>query len=436
MGKTDVRQKLLRALISAILAALTLIYPALGAALPVATDSQSVLMLSLDTGERVFSKGADVRRPPASLTKIMTALVTLESCSDIESEKITVPETELFKEIIEDGGVTMDLKTGESLSVKDLLYAMMLSSACDAAQLLAWHFGGGDVNAFVKKMNDKAEALGMENTNFVNPHGLEAPLHYSSAEDIALCAIEALKNPAFSEIVSHYSYQIPETEKSKARSVYYTIAMLNPDGKLYYPGLVGVKSGYTSQAGRCLVTTAERDGSRYLLVVMGANLTTIDSNNLAYTDTAAIYDYAFSNLETRTLIEADKEYATVTVNGSDVNEVSLKADKDVSVICQKGAEPRYVVNVPEELNAPVEAGKLGTLEVYVSDELVAGADLINDVEALPVSADPANKTTPYTLAPQGNIFTNDHVTVILLIVLAVVILAAVFTARLTKKKTK
>ena len=399
------------------------------------TDAQSVFMLSLDTGETVFEKAADVRRAPASLTKVMTALVVLELCTDLQNETVTVPDVSLFKAIKDEGGVEMALIEGETFTVSQLLHAMMLASACDAAQLLAWHFGGGSVEAFVGKMNEKAAVLGLSATHFVNPHGLEALDHYSTARDMAAIVRKALENAVFTDIISKYSYIIPATEKSAARNITYTIAMLNPQSSLYYPGMIGVKSGYTSQAGRCLASAAERNGMKFLLVVMGANLGTENSSNLAYTDTAALYDYAFTNLELREVVNTEDVYATVKVTGgSEEATLELRADKSVKLICPKGAEVRLTVDAPEELEAPVSEGRLGSLTIYVGDEPAEHADLVNAEAVAAVASQKTERISPYTMPEQGNILTNDRVTVILLIVLAAVILLTVLLARFQKKR--
>ncbi|MBQ9544675.1 MAG: D-alanyl-D-alanine carboxypeptidase [Clostridia bacterium] len=424
----------MKRIILLILAAAFLIPSAAAAPFTLQTDSQSAFMMSLDTGQTVFDKASDVRRAPASLTKIMTALVVLENCADPENETITVPDVSLFQEIKDDGGVEIALIQGETFTVSDLLHAMMLASACDAAQLLAWHFGGGSVENFVAKMNEKAASLGMENTHYVNPHGLEALDHYSSARDVATSVLASLENSFFVSIISGYTYVIPKTEKSSAREITYTIAMLNPNGSLYYPGMIGVKSGYTSQAGRCLASVAEKNGMKFLLVVMGANLGAQSSTYLSYTDTAALYDYAFSNLELRDVLNTTEVYAQIPVTGAE-NEtaVELRSDRELKIVCPRGAEIKLAISVPETLEAPVSEGKLGTVEVFVSDELTATADLVN-AAAIAAAVKEPDPVSPYTMPENGNILTNDRVTLILLIVLAALILLTALLARIGKKK--
>ncbi len=440
MGRHDAQTKLLRGkrLLSTVLIIATLIclaafpcYAEISFDKEIDTYAQSVLMQCTDTGDVVYKKAADVRRSPASLTKIMTALIVLEQCANPAEETVTVPTDALFAEIVAEGGVNIALKTGETLTVKDLLYAIMLPSACDAAELLAWHFGKGNVANFVDMMNGKCQELGLENTRFANPHGLEAQLHYSTASDIAVILKEALKHDLFQEMIHSLSYTIPETQHSRARTINYTISMLSPGSSSYYPGMSGVKSGYTSQAGRCLASTASRDSVNYLLVVMGANLDPdqrTESRNLSYDDTKALYDYAFNNFELTQAVNQGAEYELIPVNGASQDTVSLVAKEDVKVLCYKNAQLTLKTDVPESLTAPVSLEKAGTLSVYFNDQCLATVDLIPAKAVEAVVPTTTRKPSPYTASSDGNIFTNDPVTVILLLSLAVIVLLSILVA--------
>lgn len=442
MGRYDATAKLLRSrrLLSVLLAVLTLVCTAvlpchaeISFSKEIDTYAQSVFMQCTDTGDTVYQKAADVRRSPASLTKIMTALIVLESCEDPAAETVTVPTDALFSEILAEGGVNIALKTGETLTVKDLLYAVMLPSACDAAELLAWHFGKGNVSNFVDQMNEKCRELGLENTRFANPHGLEAQLHYSTAADIAVILREALTKPLFREIIHSLSYTIPATEKSKARTVNYTIAMLSPSSSFYYEGMAGVKSGYTSQAGRCLASIAVKDGISYLLVVMGANLDPdqkTQNRNLSYDDTKALYDYAFNNFSLNHAVTKGAEYGSLPVNGGAKDSVPLVAKEDAKLLCYKNAQLTYKTELPDALTAPVSSEVAGTLSIYFNDECLATVDLIPAEAVEAVVPTTTQKPSPYTGSAQGSIFTNDPVTVILLLSLAVIVLLSVLIATL------
>ena len=441
MGRYDVKTRILRALcLFLAVAALASLF-ALPCSAAVSfrneldTYAQSVFMQSIDTGETVYEKASLVRRSPASLTKIMTALLVIESCEDPEKETVTVPNNQMFDEIRAVGGVNIALQEGETISVKDLLYAIMLPSACDAAELLAWHFGKGNVNNFVNAMNARAQGLGLENTHFGNPHGLEATLHYSCAADIAVILSEAMKHPLFREIISTLSYTIPATNKKDARTIQYTIAMLSPGSSYYYEGMLGVKSGYTGPAGRCLATTATRNGMSYLLVVMGANLDpdqATQNKNLAYDDTKALYDYAFNNFQLNEAVKAGESYHTLTVENGQQSTVNLVAKKSTSLLCYKNAQLSYKIEAPERVQAPVSTETVGKLKIYFGEECLAEVELVPENAVAAVATTVTNKPSPYTGSAHGNILTNDPVTVILLLSLAVIVLLTVLLTTLVR----
>ena len=257
-------------------------------------NSRSVYMVNLDNGQVMLDKNSDKKMEPASLTKIMTSLVVLENCKDIKNEKVTVEDDSLFYEIRREGGANLALKTGETFTVEDLLYATMLHSACDAAELLAYHFGGGDVDAFVEMMNARAAEIGAKDTLFRNPHGLDADGHVTTAYDMYLITREALKNTQFSEIISHTSYIIPETEKSGERNVKYRVELVNKASANYYRYAMGIKTGFTDLAGRCLVTMAKKEDASYLLVLMGANLDGEPAPIKTYGDATRLFEYVFN----------------------------------------------------------------------------------------------------------------------------------------------
>jgi D-alanyl-D-alanine carboxypeptidase len=234
-----------------------------------ALDSKGVYLFNTETETVLYEKAQDTRMFPASTTKIMTALVVLDLCQDPKNEIITCPDTGMFRYIIDDGGVHMYLSQGEQLSVYDVLLGLMMNSYCDAADLLAWHFGDGQVSAFIDKMNAKAAELGLENTHFENAHGLHHPNHYSSPKDVAVFFRAALEKDLFREIISTREYTIPANNRHRARPLKYTVGMYYSNHDYYLDAFVGGKSGFTDQAGRCLVTYSEKDGVSYISVLLG-----------------------------------------------------------------------------------------------------------------------------------------------------------------------
>ena len=224
-----------------------------------ATDvsASSAILIEASSGDVVFEKNAYNRMPMASTTKIMTGLLAIESGR--LQETVTVSEKMIGAE-----GSSVYLKVGEKLHLKDLVYALMLASANDAAEAIAV-FLCGSVEGFALKMNDRAKSMGLEDTSFANPHGLDHKDHYTTAYDLSKLTCEALKNEVFRDIVSTYRYRIPDNGVSPER------CLVNHNKLLAsYEGSIGVKTGYTKKCGRCLVSAAERDGVILVCVTLSA----------------------------------------------------------------------------------------------------------------------------------------------------------------------
>ncbi|MEG0036057.1 MAG: D-alanyl-D-alanine carboxypeptidase family protein, partial [Oscillospiraceae bacterium] len=236
------------------------------------TSAQAEILIHADTGQVLCQKNADAKMLIASTTKIMTALVVIENCSPDEKIKI-LPEYAAVE------GSSMYLKAGETYTVRDLLYGMLLASGNDAAATLAYHCGG-TIEGFAKMMNAKVEELGLHGTSFKNPHGLDAEGHYSTAADLAAITRSAMENELFAKIVSTKTYTVGEQ------------SYMNHNKLLWnYEGAIGVKTGYTIAAGRSLVSCAERNGMRLICVTLS------DPND--WCDHKALYDWGFSTYEYR-----------------------------------------------------------------------------------------------------------------------------------------
>lgn len=353
--------------------------------------SRSAYFVNLNTGRVLFEKEADAHMAPASLTKMMTVLLAIEMCDDPENTIVTIPSQSLFTDVIVENGARIYLQEGEQISVQSLIYATMIKSACDSATALAWYFGNGDVNRFFDLMNQKAQSLGMVNTHFANAHGLDAENHYSTARDMAILTEEALKNEMFRDVISNVSYVLPATNKSAQRTVSYTIGMLDPDDKEdYYPDAFGVKSGYTGNAGRCLSTTATRDGQTYLCVVLGANLDQPPAGygnpNLTYTDSKALYEWAFETYAQTEAVPDDFSQEVAVVHGK-AKTVAAMMQTVSQVLVAPDETLTYTYQMNESVEAPVKAGEtvLGTMNVLRDGEVIDEVTLVakESVEALP-----------------------------------------------------
>lgn len=249
---------------------------------PVVVAEGAVLM-DAATGQVLYGKNQDQQFFPASITKIMTALVVLEHCQ--LSDVVTFSASATTN--LESGAVSLNITEGDQLTVEQALYGLLLKSANEIGNGLAEHVGGS-VSGFAEMMNAKAAALGCKNTHFANPHGLNDANHKTTPYDMALIMRAALQNETFRKIDTTLTYNFPATKKAAARTITIGHKMMYPSDSRYYEGIIGGKTGYTSKAGNTLVTGAERNGVRLVAVVMKAKGT-------QYTDTKALLDYGFTN---------------------------------------------------------------------------------------------------------------------------------------------
>ena len=259
-------------------------------------DAKAALLLDLNTGQTIYEQDADEVLYPASLTKIMTAILAIER-GDL-SDVVTASDEALTG--LDPDGTTVWLTAGEKMPLEDLLYCMLLASANDACNVVAEYIAGS-VSEFVDMMNEKAAELGCTNTHFNNTNGLPDEDHYTSARDLAIITQYAIQNPTFWEICTTTAYTVAATNVFDARMLVTTNSMTTTYKYYYYydPRIQGVKTGFTSAAGRCLIVTAQDGDMRLLSVVLGAPDTTI-YNNVSwyghYADTAMLLEYGFGVL--------------------------------------------------------------------------------------------------------------------------------------------
>ncbi|MEG2348923.1 MAG: serine hydrolase [Hungatella sp.] len=244
--------------------------------------AQGAVLMDAATGRLLYEKNGETRYYPASITKLMTALLVIEHCN--LDEVVTFSTTATTN--LEEGAVSLKITTGDKLTVRQSLYALLLKSANEVANGLAEHVSGS-VSGFAALMNQKAQSLGCTNTNFANPHGLNNSNHYTTPHDMARIARAAFQNDTLRQINNTLSYEIPATKLAPARTITIGHKMMYPSDSRYYPGIMGGKTGYTSLAGNTLVTGAERGGVRLIAVIM-------KSKSTQYTDTKALLDYGFA----------------------------------------------------------------------------------------------------------------------------------------------
>ena len=304
---------------------------------PPSLSAKSALLMEADNATVVWEKNAHTRLPMASTTKVMTALVALELAN---------PDTviEIDAAAVGTEGSSVYLCEGETLTLEELLYALMLESANDAAVAIAIGVAGSE-EAFVDEMNRKATSLGLCNTHFANPHGLDAEAHYTTAYELALIAREALQDPLLKTIVSTRKTTIPHQSTDGVRLLVNHNKMLRQ-----YDGCIGLKTGYTQKSGRCLVSAAERDGVTMIAV-------TIDSPD-DWSDHTKLLDFGFSNYRRVELCPADYQFCLPVVGGKEPY-VVLGVEQSYSVTLPIGAKViEQTIECPRYAFASIRAGEV------------------------------------------------------------------------------
>ncbi len=317
-------------------------------------SAKSAILYEPKTKTVLFEKDSRTERPMASTTKIMTALVAIEH-ADL-SEMVTVPRAVVGTE-----GTSMYLKENERLSVSDLLYGLLLRSGNDAAAALAHHIGKGDVGRFTEMMNQTAKDIGMENSCFKNPSGLPEEGHFSTAYDMALLASRALDNPRFSEIVATKE----KTVAGRPLSNHNKMLRL-------YDGANGVKTGFTKAAGRCLVSSAERDGMTLVAVTLSAP----DD----WDDHTEMLDYGFGNFALKKYSPENITLPKLHVVGGASDEVFVDVCGELSFLTEKGKENniKAEISLPRFVYAPVTSGDVvGEIKYVLNGEVLGSLSVVS-----------------------------------------------------------
>ena len=339
---------------------------------------ESVYLFDLDTGKTILEQNADQPRYIASLTKMMTALLYLESGLDLEQE-ITIPTslTQEFTDIQNANGSTMGLKVGETVRRIDLLYGLLVASANDAASAIASDVSGGDLTAFVAKMNARAAELGCTDTNFTCVHGLYDYGNVSTARDLAKIAQACYADETYMEAAETVTYTLPATNlHTSEREITTTNLMENPDYTYYRDYIRGMKTGFTTLAGRCYVTFAQQDGHTYGLVVLGSDLDNI------YKECAEMLDWTFGTFKDRQLTDTETVLTTVPLTQCRTQpEVELYAANAVTGYGHPDDEVTYTYDLPESVRATVKEGQVvGTATVWLDGYEVGTVDLVTHQE--------------------------------------------------------
>ena len=336
-------------------------------------NSPSILLMDAKTGKILYSKDMFKRRYPASTTKLMTAILTLENCQ--LNDIVTVSHNAIYS--IPIGYSHANLKEGEQLTVEQLLNVLLIPSANDAAVALAEHISGS-VEEFCILMNNKAKELGCLDTNFVNPNGIHNDNHYSTAYDLSLIGRYAMQFDDIMRIAKVSQYTLPKTNKyDKTNRIFNaTNGLINKNENYYYEYATGLKTGYTDKSGSCIVATAEKNGIELLEVVLGS-----ESVSERYEDCIKLFDYGFQNYSYKSLVTANSVIDTIEISGAtkETKSLNVLAKSNIDVLLKNNTdtydlEPKISVNM--NLKSPISKDSvIGTISYEIDGEIYS-TDLI------------------------------------------------------------
>ncbi|NLX64614.1 MAG: D-alanyl-D-alanine carboxypeptidase [Clostridiaceae bacterium] len=326
-------------------------------------NAKAAILIEAETGKILFSFNEHEPLPIASITKIMTMLLVMEA---VDSGKLDLKQkTTVSANAARMGGSQVYLKEGEVFTVEELLKAVAVHSANDASVALAEAVAGSE-EAFVAMMNQKAQELKMKNTMFLDCTGLTDEGHYSTAYDVAVMSRELLiKHPR----IVHYTTIWHDTFRDGKFDLDNTNKLVKR-----YRGTTGLKTGFTNKAGFCLSASAERDGTKFISVILGS-----DSNDHRFSETARLLDFAFSNWESARIEKKDMDAGTIKVKKGSVTEIPVIFSDNVVVVVKKGSKGKIAekIEMPEIINAPVKTGQtVGVLNIELEGEILASIDIV------------------------------------------------------------
>lgn len=345
-------------------------------AAPPQVSAPTAILIDSESGRVLYEKNADTKMYPASTTKVMTALLASEY-KDLD-EQVTASQNVVK---IERGSSQIYLNPGEIITMRQLLYALMLPSANDAAIAIAEHLGGS-IDGFATLMNERAQSLGAINTNFVNPNGLHDDNHYTTARDLSMIAREGMKNPIFREVVGTNNYVIPATNKQVERN-YLTngnklISKVN--NKYAYEYAIGIKTGYTTKSQHCLVGGAKKDNLELISVVLG------DGKDFMYPDSIALFEYGFATFKKLEILKKDMIVTTINIKNGD-RKLNLLASEDYLLTGKdeelEEIQKTKVITLREGIEAPVKKGDIiGTVSYTLDNKIQRNIQLVAEEDVI------------------------------------------------------
>ncbi|MCL2089512.1 MAG: hypothetical protein FWH14_08520 [Oscillospiraceae bacterium] len=405
--------------------------------------SKSVLLINMDDNSVVYEKNSDAPRAPASLVKIMVSIIVIEKIPDLENTMIHAP-----KEVFDDfAGVNVSnagIKIGESIRAIDGLYALMLPSACEVANMFAYHLGDGNPQLFIDMMNAKAAELGASSTVFKNAHGLDEDGQLTTARDIYKITDYALEYDVFEKAATTLRYEMPATSYNQARYIFHTNLMMNEtqgvtsSANYYDRRVAGIKTGFTPAAGRNLVSMASNSENRYMLITMGAPFEDEQGKRLLIAhnlkDSKDIYNWVFSKLRYKTIIKSVETTGQIAVkHASGKDSLLVGPEEDVITLIPSDIDVssvQRVHDIPDVINAPVKQGQIvGTLTFKLSNEAIATVNVV-------AAEDIGRNLFLYAGDTILNIFTQWWFKIIAFVLLALLVLYTAMTISHNKNKRR
>lgn len=361
-------KKIFSSIICLLLLTATISLPAFAAekSTELAEDAKSAILIERDTGSILYDKNSHEKLPPASMTKIMTMILIMEA---LEQNKLSMNEKVRTSEYAASmGGSQIFLETGEEMTVEEMLRGISIGSANDASVAMAEKIAGSE-EEFVDMMNKKVKELGLKDTKFQNATGLPEKDHYSSAYDMAMMAKELLRHENITKFTGTYESYLRESTDKK-----FWLVNTNKLVK-FYPGVDGLKTGFTNEAKFCLTATAKKNGMRVVAVVFGAPSTKVRNAQVS-----KMLDYAFAKYVTHPIYKKGQSLAEVKVSKGDTKKIQALTSEPISVLTKKGEKIESIkktIKLNENLKAPVKKGdKIGTITIKKDGKVLAKSNLI------------------------------------------------------------
>ncbi len=394
-------------------------------------DAKASIAYEVGTDTLVYASNVDARLYPASMTKIMTCLVALEHCNDL-SEIVTVNGEAIS--YLDEAGSGASLLDGEQMSMENLLYCLMVKSANDAAVTIATHLAGSE-DAFVEWMNQKAAEIGCSDTHFANAHGLHDEDHYTTARDMAKIMTTCIQNEMFRQLYSETYYKVPATNLSEERTLYTTNYLMSEDlDQNYYDSrVIGGKTGFTTPAGRCLVTVSESNGMQMVIVIMGAEASYAEDGYslLSYGNfeaTVELMDLSFTGFMPTQVLSANQVLEQFPVSNG-VTDAQGYVQNSVGTIVPSGSNMtsiRYEYDLDNGgVSAPVKVGDaIGIVRVWTQNRCVAQQELYSSVDVAVKPAD-YDASKPVNPAAELNETTSAANTILMVLIGILVVLVLI-----------